>query len=618
MIVAVFILSFFTAQSTQAATISFTDLSSSHPQYKEIMYLVEQGVLEGSFENGKRVFKANEQITRGQAAKMVVVAMKKTPLVVQKSSFSDIDLKTNATLSGYVERAVALGYMSEYSKGKFEPKIALSRNEMSVVLAKAFNLNVEKTANLALPFSDVAKTDPYYKYIAAIYYNGITNGTVAGNKVTYSAKSPVTRSQFSSFVARAASEKYRLTLPTQPAATVKPSETVAKPNEAQAIGKVVVAVDGLNVRSTAKSDNKTNILGKVNTGKELAVFEDQGYWLKVAYNGQFGFVAKEYTSSASQNEKPTTPEKEKPTEQQPTKPVETEKPTEQPTKPVETEKPAEKPAQPVETEKPVEQPTVIEKPVTQASTVGVVTVNNLNIREQNSVSSPSLQKVNRGTVVDVLSLNGYWAEINYEGTVGYVDKRYLRLKNTAANPVKNRMIVLDAGHGGKDPGAVSGQAIEKEIVFKVTQLIKQKLDADGANVLVTRAGDTYPTLDDRIKYASNNYGEMFISIHANAAASASPNGTETFYSVTSNDNEKEDLILATNINNQIVKNAEMYNRGVKRQDFKVIKGLTIPAVLVELGFVSNAGDRAKLLDDHYIEIFAQSIYNGIVEYYAQN
>lgn len=583
-LVAVLLFSFLTVQSTQAATLSFKDLSSSHPQYKEIMHLVDLGVLEGSMENGKRVFKANEQITRGQAAKMVVIAMKKTPLVVQKSSFSDIDLKTNAALSGYVERAVALGYMSEYSKGKFEPKMALTRNEMSVVLSKAFNLDVEKTANSPLPFSDVAKTDPYYKYIAAIYYNGITNGTVAGSKVTYSAKSPVTRSQFSSFVARAISEKYRLALPEQPVAAVKP-------NEAEAIDKVIVAIDGLNVRSTAKSENQTNILGKLNTGKELPVFEDQGYWLKVAYNGQFAFVAKEYTKSASENQEEPAPE---------------------------IEKPVEKPAPPAETEKPAEQPPVIEKPTAPASTVGIVTVNNLNIREKNSASSTSLLKVNRGTAVDVLSIDGYWAEISYKGTTGYVDKRYLRLKNTAAKPVKNRIIVLDAGHGGKDPGAVSGKAIEKEIVYKVTQLVKQKLDADGAKVLVTRAGDTYPTLDDRVRYTTNNYGEMFISIHANSSVNTSPKGTETFYSVTSNENEKEDLVLATNINNQIVKNAKMNNRGVKRQDFKVIKGLTIPAVLVELGFVSNAEDRAKLLDDGYIEIYAQSIYNGIVEYYAQN
>ncbi|MEG0474029.1 MAG: N-acetylmuramoyl-L-alanine amidase, partial [Solibacillus sp.] len=128
----------------------------------------------------------------------------------------------------------------------------------------------------------------------------------------------------------------------------------------------------------------------------------------------------------------------------------------------------------------------------------------------------------------------------------------------------------------------------------------------------------YPSLDDRHKFATDKYGEMFVSIHANAAASTSAKGTETYYSVTSNENEKEDLVLATNINNEIVKNVGMSNRGVKRADFVVIKNLKIPAVLVELGFVSNAEDRAKLLSDEHIEAYAQSIYNGIVEYYGRN
>lgn len=593
----VIVLSFFTIHSAQAANISFKDLSSSHPAYKEIMYLVELGVLEGSFENGKRVFKPSEQVTRGQAAKMVVVATGKTPLVVTKSSFTDIDLKTNAALSGYVERAVELGYFSEYSPGKFGPKVALSRNEMSKVLSKAFNLNIEITANLDLPFTDVAKNDPYYKYISAIYYNGITNGT--GDATKYSANAPVTRAQFSSFVARASSEKFRLDLPVHGGPA---------PDVANAIGKVIVAVDGLNIRSSAASDNKTNILGKVNTGKELSVFEDQGYWLKVAYNGQFAFVAKEYTKTEEQIKQENPPSEQKPTEQKPA-----EEPTTKPTEP-EVEEPT---TAPTDTEKPTEEPKVDMPPV-QTSSIGIATVNNLNIREQSSSSSTSLAKINRGTVVDVLSHNGYWVEVYYEGTVGYVDKRYLRLKNTVGNAVQDRIIIIDPGHGGKDPGAVSGQAVEKSIVFKVSNLVKQKLEADGAKVLMSRTGDTYPSLDDRITFAKSNYGEMFISLHANSSTNTSPKGTETYYSITSNDNEKEDVVLATNINNEIVKNANMSNRGVKREDFKVIRSLTIPAVLVELGFVSNAEDRSKLLDDQYIEIFAQSIYNGIVEYYARN
>lgn len=608
----VVVFTFFTAQSTQAAKITFSDLSSSHPAYGEIMYLVELGVLEGSIEKGKRLFKANEQITRGQAAKMVVVAMGNTPLVVEKSSFSDIDLKTNAALSGYVERAVQLGYMSEYSKGKFEPKIPLSRNEMSVVLSKAFNLDVEKTANLPIPFPDVVKSDPYYKYISAIYYNGITSGTLVGNVLKYNAKDPVTRAQFSSFVARAQTDKYRLKIPEQPA------PVVVKPNETEAIGKVYVAVDGLNVRSSAKSEIATNILGKVNAGKVLPVYEDQGYWLKVAYNGQFAFVAKQYTKTEEELKQETEqPVEQNPVEQQPVKtPTETEQPSVEPTTPVDPEE-TEETEETEEAEESAEQP-AFEEPVVESSTIGIATVNNLNIREQNSSSSKSLHKINRGTVVNVLSQKGYWVEVSYEGTVGYIDKRYLRLKNTTGNAVTDRIIVIDPGHGGKDPGAVSGQAVEKSIALKVANLVKQKLEADGAKVLLTRTGDTYPSLDERPKFTTDHYGELFVSIHANAASNTSAKGTETYYSVTSNDNEKEDFVLASNINNQIVNNANMNNRGVKRADYKVIKGLTIPAVLVELGFITNADDRNKLVSDQYVEIFAQSIYNGIVEYYARD
>ena len=143
------------------------------------------------------------------------------------------------------------------------------------------------------------------------------------------------------------------------------------------------------------------------------------------------------------------------------------------------------------------------------------------------------------------------------------------------------------------------------------------IEQDGAVVKMTRAGDTYPSLTDRVQYAKDQNGEIFVSLHANAASKNTAKGTETFYSVTSNSNEKEDNALATAINNQIVKNAKMYNRGVKRADYVVIKGQVMPAVLVELGFVSNNEDLAKLTSDEYIEIFAQSIYNGIVEYYTK-
>lgn len=579
-------ISFFTIQQSkaQAATISFTDVTSKNPAYGEIMYLVNSGVLEGSFENGKRVFKPTEQVTRGQAAKMVIVATGKTPLAVEKSSFTDIDVKTNAALSGYVERAVQLGYFSEYSPGKFEPKIPLTRTEMSKVLSLAFDLNVERTADLTIPFTDVAKSNPYYKYISAIYYNGITSGT--HNSTKYSANEPVTRAQFSSFVARAASDTYRLKLPVQ-------GVSITNPEPAKIIGKVFVSVDGLNIRSTATSTNASNIVGKENTGKELSVYEDQGYWLKVAYNGKSAFVAKEFTKTAEQLEQEQAEENSKPQE---TPDAE------------ENVTPGETP----NTDENSEEPTYEE-----SATVGIATINDLTIRENKDANSKSLAKIIRGTVVNVQSIDGAWVKVSHNGVSGFIEKRFIRLKNTEESAVANRIIVLDAGHGGKDAGAVNGSTTEKAIVLKVTTLVKEKLAADGAIVQMTRMDDTYPSLDERIQFAKSKYGEMFVSIHVNSAENKAASGTETYYSVSSNVNEKEDQVLATNINNYIVKNASMKDRGVKRADFKVIKGLTIPAVLVELGFIKNDQDHAKLIDDKYVEIFADSIYQGIVDYYAR-
>lgn len=187
--------------------------------------------------------------------------------------------------------------------------------------------------------------------------------------------------------------------------------------------------------------------------------------------------------------------------------------------------------------------------------------------------------------------------------------------NTSGSAVKNRIVVLDPGHGGKDPGAVNGSSTEKAIVLKVTSLVRAKLEAAGAKVYMTRTGDSYPTLPERVAFTKNKYGEVFVSIHVNAATSTSANGAETFYSVTSGDQFAEDKQLATAINSEIVRNADMRNRGVKEADYYVIRNMMIPSVLVELGFISNSADRAKLVSDKYVEIYAQSIYNGIVDYY---
>lgn len=681
----------------------FDDVSATNGAYEEISYLVNLGVIKGYTENGKISFKPNKAVTRGQAAKMVVVATNNKPTIVKKSSFSDV--KAGTELSGYVESAVKLGFFTEYSKGKFGPNVLLTRDEMSKVLAMAFKLDAAQYAKLSVPFTDVKKTDKYYSYIAAIYYNGITKGDATGTK--YNAKEAVKRSQFASFVARANSDKYRLDLPVQ---------GVHIPDDAAAIAKVSATTNNLNVRAGA-TISANNVLGKVKEGTTLPVFEVQQDWYKVAYNGRYAYVSKDYAAVIDEGGNPLTKvqqqvkakEKlnvlkardvngkvlkslksgetidvyatvgnwyttsvdglpayvriaqttdkdepkpvEKPAEKPVEKPVVQEKPAveekpvvqEKPAveeKPVVQEKPAvqEKPIQVVTppantvieekpaTEAPIEetQP-VVEEPVAVAptptklltDTIGKATVDNLNIREAASGTSDSLSKVNRGTLMEVHSIAGNWANVSVNGVNGYVNKTYVQLLNQTGSAVKGRIIVIDPGHGGKDGGASREGVHEKVVVLKVSKLLQQKLEQDGAIVKMTRDGDTYPTLPERVQFAKNQHGEIFISIHANAATTTVAQGTETFHSKKANDNEKEDAVLATAINREIVKNANMEDRKVKRADYYVISNLIMPAVLVELGFVSNAEDRAKLASDEYAEIYAESIYNGIVEYYTK-
>ena len=248
--------------------------------------------------------------------------------------------------------------------------------------------------------------------------------------------------------------------------------------------------------------------------------------------------------------------------------------------------------------------------------MGHATANSVRVRTGPSASSGILGDINRGDELPVLSINGFWAKVLYHGQEGYVHKTYLKLKNQSGSPLKGRIIVLDPGHGGSDPGAVSSSYREKNIVFTITNILKQKLENDGAIVYMTRTSDTYQSLDSRVKFAHNHYAEIFVSIHTNSATNPAALGTETFYSVTANDNEKEDYALASSINSQIVKNANTVNRGEKRKDFYVIRHSVFPSVLVELAFISNASDRAKLISTQYQEIFADSIYQGIVNYYS--
>ncbi|WP_253733017.1 N-acetylmuramoyl-L-alanine amidase [Lysinibacillus sphaericus] len=269
----------------------------------------------------------------------------------------------------------------------------------------------------------------------------------------------------------------------------------------------------------------------------------------------------------------------------------------------------------VEEEKPNPDPGT--PPVISGDVLGRVTVANLNVRSQSNSTSAVLFKLNKGEYVQVNSISGYWAEITYNGQTGYVHKSYLKLLNQSAKPLQNRVIILDPGHGGKDPGTVKGSVSEKSITLKVSTQVKQLLESAGAKVYMTRTGDTYPSLQDRVDFTQANYGEIFVSVHVNSAANSSAQGTETYYAISTGDMYQEDIDLATFVNNQIVNNLNMKNRGVKQEQYYVIRNMVIPSILVELGFLTNTEDHNKMTNDQYVNLFAESIYNGILQYYKK-
>ncbi|MCK6206049.1 N-acetylmuramoyl-L-alanine amidase [Bacillus infantis] len=267
---------------------------------------------------------------------------------------------------------------------------------------------------------------------------------------------------------------------------------------------------------------------------------------------------------------------------------------------------------------PVLGPVLQPSPGTTVAKGEVVAASSLNIRQAPSTSSSIVGRVSLGTEVSITSMDGYWAKINYNGLTGYVHKSYLKLKSTDANnPIKGRIIVVDPGHGKQDPGASVSGINEKDIVLKVSKKLAAKLEAAGAKVVMTRSTDNFLSLEERVAYAKSVYAETYISVHVNAAGSTAAKGAEVFYDTSTNVNGTESKKLAYEIQREIVSQAKMNDRGIKDTGFYVIRNNQVPSVLVELGFLTNADDRKKLTSETYLNIYADAIYKGVLQYYRK-
>ena len=172
-----------------------------------------------------------------------------------------------------------------------------------------------------------------------------------------------------------------------------------------------------------------------------------------------------------------------------------------------------------------------------------------------------------------------------------------------------KIVVLDAGHGGKDVGAIGGgKYYEKDITLDITKRVQAILEKKGFNVVMTRFDDTYLSLQERVDVAEDANSDIFVSIHVNSSTNPAVTGLETHYY------HQESIDLAQSVHSAMVSSINAPNRGLFKSKFYVINHTTMPAILVETGFISNSAECSELNTVKRKQATAEAIANGIIEY----
>lgn len=187
----------------------------------------------------------------------------------------------------------------------------------------------------------------------------------------------------------------------------------------------------------------------------------------------------------------------------------------------------------------------------------------------------------------------------------------------------NKIIVVDAGHGGSDPGAVRGEYLEKDITLQVSKKLAQYLSQAGALVIMLREDDQDLSEDpqasiaerkrsdlrQRVKTANQSGADLYISIHANADLSPKWSGAQTFYHAGS----ERSKVTAVLIQEELTRILGNTDRKAKSGSYYILSRTQMPSVIVEIGFISNPGEARRLTDQQYQSKLAYAVFSGIAK-----
>jgi len=346
------------------------------------------------------------------------------------------------------------------------------------------------------------------------------------------------------------------------------AQDVSKPSTAKKAAETfAVAVDTLNVRKQANLSSKR--VDVVHKGDTFAVQEIDGNWVRIALNkGKEGWVYSFHgtLSSGTPSKKAT----------------------------------AENP-----------------KAVT-------ILTDGTNVRKQASTSSQIVLRANAGQQFDIHATTDDWYEISMpKGGTAFVanwvvsaddettsKKEEKRKQARVPGTLKGLTIVVDPGHGGNDRGTTGVRGTdEKHIALMTSELLAAKLKAAGATVRLTRETDTYVPLHKRVAISHQHDADAYISVHYDATLDSSVSGFTTFYTYNS---QKE---LANAVNNGLDSSITLRNRGIQSGNYYVLRENRQNAILIELGFLSNASEERAVTSNKFREQAAHGIYKGLLNYF---
>ncbi|MGE1162216.1 SH3 domain-containing protein [Peribacillus simplex] len=240
-------------------------------------------------------------------------------------------------------------------------------------------------------------------------------------------------------------------------------------------------------------------------------------------------------------------------------------------------------------------------------------------RSEPDGNSEIVKQVNEGETFSATGMEGDWYSIKLNnGKTAYVAGWIVTVEGNSEQIqrpgvekyLKDKTIVIDPGHGGRDSGTVGvGGTLEKNLTIRTAELLRDKLQAAGAKVILTRSGNTYVPLPSRVVTSHIHNADAFISLHYDSTKDQITSGITTYYY------HGYQRSLATTLANSLGSTMQVPNRGSRYGDFHVIRENKRVATLIELGYLSNPVEELTLSSNEYQEKITSAIYNGLARYF---